>query len=179
MQTLKNFIIVLKGRNRRNEIKAIKVDEVWIQKPLEVREAVVNYFRSHVSSTWDQPKLDGVNFARLEEVENILMVAPFSLLEIEAVVLKSEGNKSLGPDGFNFAFIKAFWYLLKGNIRLMFDQFHGNEVLPKSFLSYFVALIPKIDKLKDYRPNSLLGCLYKVTGKCWLRGWGVDGECGF
>lgn len=55
----------IKTRNRRNEIKAIKVDEVWIQKTLEVRETVVNYFRSHVSSTWDRPKLDGVNFARL------------------------------------------------------------------------------------------------------------------
>lgn len=57
----------------------------------------MNYFRSHVSSTWDRPKLDGVNFARLEEVGNTLLVAPFSLLEIEAVVLKIEGNKVWDP----------------------------------------------------------------------------------
>jgi len=47
----------------------------------------------------------------------------------------------------------------------MFDQFHANEVVPKSMLSYFVALIPKVSSplaLKDFRPISLLGTLYKI-----------------
>jgi hypothetical protein len=50
----------------------------------------------------------------------------------------------------------------------MFDQFHGNSILPKSFLSYFVVLIPKVNSpfgLGDYRPISLLGCLYKLIAK--------------
>ncbi|MCI32863.1 transposon TX1 putative protein, partial [Trifolium medium] len=50
----------------------------------------------------------------------------------------------------------------------MFDQFHGIGVLPKGMLSYFVALIPKINLpfgLGDYRPISLLGCLYKIMAK--------------
>jgi hypothetical protein len=50
----------------------------------------------------------------------------------------------------------------------MFDQFHGNTSLPKSFLSYFVALIPKVRPplgLTDFRPISLLGCLYKLVAK--------------
>jgi hypothetical protein len=34
-------------------------------------------------------------------------------LEIEAVVKESDGNKSPGPDGFNFGFVKEFWYLIK------------------------------------------------------------------
>ncbi|MCI31965.1 transposon TX1 putative protein, partial [Trifolium medium] len=47
----------------------------------------------------------------------------------------------------------------------MFDQFHGIETLPKSLLSYFVTLIPKVNLpfgLGDFRPISLLGCLYKI-----------------
>jgi len=113
------------------------------------------------------PEFSGVNFARLDEVSNDLLVASFLLLEIEAVVMDCDGNKSSGPNGFNFAFIKAFWYLLKGKVRLMFEQFHGNEVLPRSFLSYFVALIPKVGnpfKVKD-RPILLLECLYKLVAK--------------
>jgi hypothetical protein len=50
----------------------------------------------------------------------------------------------------------------------MFDQFHGIRSLPKSFLSYFVALIPKVNSpfgLGDFRPISLLGCLYKLIAK--------------
>ncbi|MCI12774.1 LINE-1 reverse transcriptase like, partial [Trifolium medium] len=84
------------------------------------------------------------------------------------IVKESDGNKSPGPDGFNFAFIKNCWDILKGEIRIMFDQFHGIGKLPKSLLSYFVALIPKVSSpfgLGDYRPISLLGCLYKLIAK--------------
>jgi hypothetical protein len=88
--------------------------------------------------------------------------------EIEDVVRSCDGNKSLGPDGFNFAFIKEFWSLMRGEVRIMFDQFHGNAILPKGVLSYFLALIPKInspESLGDYRPISLLGCIYKLLSK--------------
>jgi len=88
------------------------------------------------------------------------------------VVKENDGNKSLGSDGFNFAFIKEFWYLLKNEIRIMFDQFHANEVVPRSLLAYFVSLIPKVNsplELKDFRPISLLGCLYKLFSKVLAR----------
>jgi hypothetical protein len=34
--------------------------------------------------------------------------------------------------------------MLEEEVSNMFDQFHGNRCLPKSFLSYFVALIMKV-----------------------------------
>jgi hypothetical protein len=100
------------------------------------------------------------------------LVAPFTLEEIEGVLGDCDGDKSPGPDGFNFAFVKKFWYLLKGEVRIMFDQFHGNGILPKAMMAYFVALIPKINspmELKDYRPISLLGCLYKLLAMVLAR----------
>jgi hypothetical protein len=104
----------------------------------------------------------------VSEGDNLGLMAPFSLDEIERVVKECDGNKSPGPDGFNFNFIKDSWDLLKGEIRILFDQFHANESLPKSFLSYFVTLIPKVESpftLSDFRPISLLGCLYKIVAK--------------
>jgi len=92
--------------------------------------------------------------------ENGLLIAPFSRLEIKEVVRDSDGGKSLGPDGYNFAFVIKFWYLIKNEVRIMLDQFHANEVVPKGMLAYFVTLIPKVFSpldLKDYRPISLLG----------------------
>jgi hypothetical protein len=50
----------------------------------------------------------------------------------------------------------------------MFDQFHGNASLPKSISSYFLTLIPKVSSpqaLGDFRPISLIGCLYKLVAK--------------
>jgi len=141
--------------------------------PFEVRRNVVNYFTNHVAEDrWECPKLDGVEFVSLSEDDNGLLVAPFSSLEIERVVKDSDGNKIPGPDGFNFAFIKDFWYLIKDEVRIMFDQFHANETLPKSMLAFFVTLIPKVSsplELKDFRPISLLGCLYKLLAKVLAR----------
>jgi hypothetical protein len=124
-----------------------------------------NHFKASNST---QPNLDGVPFPSVSDDQNIALTAPFSIEEIHKVVLESDGNKSPGPDGFNFAFIKSYWDLLKADIRILFDQFHGIGKLPKSVLSYFVSLIPKVDSpfgLGDFRPISLLGCLYKLIAK--------------
>jgi hypothetical protein len=68
----------------------------------------------------------------------------FTLEEISDAVKDCDGSKSPGSDGFNFAFIKEFWDLMKFDVRIMFDQFHENARLPKSLSSYFLTLIPKV-----------------------------------
>jgi hypothetical protein len=149
------------------------VDDGWVISPTDVRRKVVEYFSNHVTACrWERPTLEGVNFEKLSEDENRFLVAPFTMEEIDLVVRESDGNKSPGPDGYNYAFVKEFWYLIKEEVRIMFDQFHANEILPKSLLAYFVALIPKVSsplELKDYRPISLLGSLYKLLAKVLAR----------
>jgi len=135
----------------------------------DIRRVVVDYIKAHVASLeWERPKLDGVKFASVSEADNASLVVPFSLEEIELVVKESDGGKSPGPDGFNFAFFKQFWYLIKNEVRIFFDQFHGNEVLSRCLLSYFVTLIPKVKcplSIKEFRPISLLGSIYKILAK--------------
>jgi hypothetical protein len=159
----------IKSRAKSNSISAIRVEDTWLDSPNLIKEAVISYFTNHVSSMpMSRPCIDGVVFPTLSEEENELLISIFTLEEIEDVVRCSDGNKSPGPDGFNFAFLKKFWVMLKGDLRIMFDQFHGNSCLPKSFLSYFVTLIPKVNspsQISDFRPISLLGCLYKIIAK--------------
>jgi hypothetical protein len=159
----------VKARSKLNLISAIRVDDRWLETPSLIKAAVSSYFEKHVSaSNVTRPKLNGVVFSTLSEEENVDLISPFSMEEIEEVVRNSDGNKSPGPDGFNCAFLKKFWDLLKGEVRIMFDQFHGNSSIPKSLLSYFVTLIPKVSSpssLSDFRPISLLGCLYKIISK--------------
>ena len=163
----------MKPRASSNGVRALKVNGGWVQTPTEVRREVVDYFRRHVGEVVrDRPSLDGVPFDWLTEEDNIFLEENFTSEEIEGVVKESDGNKSPGPDGFNFAFIKEFWYLLKDEVRILFDQFHANEVIPKSLLAYFVALIPKVSSpmsMKDFCPISLLGCLYKLLEKVLAR----------
>ena len=150
-----------------------RVGEEWVQSLSEVRRVVVEFFSNHVAaSDWERSKLDGVPFVRVGEEENVGLVALFALEEIQRVLEECDGDKSSGPYGFNFAFVKNFWYLIKDEVRIMFDQFHGNGCLPKAMLAYFVALIPKISspmELKDFRPISLLGSLYKLLAKVLAR----------
>ena len=169
----KFFHKCLKLRKSRNSIKALKEDDGWVVSPFEVRSKVVNYFTNHFADhRWERPKLDGVNFLMLTGGDNDLLVAPFSLFEIEAVVKESDGSKSPGLDSFNFAFVKEFWYLMKDEVIIMFDQFYANEVLPKCMLAFFVTLIPTVSspmELKDFRSISLLGSLYKLLAKVLAR----------
>ncbi|MCH90385.1 LINE-1 reverse transcriptase like, partial [Trifolium medium] len=64
--------------------------------------------------------------------------------EVSDVIVDSDGNKSPGPNGFNFNFFKKFWDILKRDVMTFFDDFHKNSKLPASLSSYFITLIPKV-----------------------------------
>jgi hypothetical protein len=88
------FHASIKSRGKTNFIRALRVDNVWLESPTEVRGAAVSYFREHFSSVpWCRPNLDGILFPALSEVDNALLICPFGLEEIESVVKTSDGNK--------------------------------------------------------------------------------------
>lgn len=66
----KYFHNCIKSRASRNGVRALLVDDVWVQSPTEVKRVVVDYFRNHVASVGgERPRLDGVPFASLSEME--------------------------------------------------------------------------------------------------------------
>jgi hypothetical protein len=140
-----------------------------VEGPIGVREAVVSFFKQHFDAeVWNRPVLDGLVFPRVSEADNVLLEAIFSREEIDNVVRSMEGSKCPGPDGFNFSFIKEFWWLMKDDFRILFDQFHANESIPQCLMAYFLTLVPKTKSpqgLGDFRPISLLGCIYKLLAK--------------
>ncbi|KHN47716.1 hypothetical protein glysoja_026405, partial [Glycine soja] len=57
---------------------------------------------------------------------------------------------------------------LKPEFLRFFSEFHVNATFPKGLNSSFIALIPKIKDpqlLTDFRPISLIGCVYKIIAK--------------
>jgi len=93
---------------------------------------------------------------------------PFSADEIRTVVWDCEGKKDPGPDGINFFFIKKAWNIIGGDIIRMMDEFYRTNLLPPGINNSFATLIPKIkgaNRLKDFRPISLVGSLYKIISK--------------
>jgi hypothetical protein len=165
----KYFHSCINARKKSNNIIALRTPNGWVEGPSQVRAAVVSFFRDHFGNEeWCRPTLDGVTFPTLSVQDADFLEATFSIGEIEVAVNNSDGLKCPGPDGFNFAFIKEFWSLMRNDIRILFDQFHGNECVPKCLLSYFLTLVPKVKSpqcLGDFRPISLLGCIYKLVAK--------------
>ena len=77
-------------------------------------------------------------------------------------------DKSPGPDGLNFRFIKKFWKELKPDFLRFLAEFYVNASFPKGLNSSFMALIPKIkdpQSINHFRPISLIGCVYKIVAK--------------
>jgi len=68
-------------------------------------------------------------------------------------------NKSPGPYGFNFCFIKQNWATLKNNVCQAIKWFHSTCRIPKGCNASFIALVPKKQiplGVDDYRPISLV-----------------------
>jgi hypothetical protein len=122
--------------------------------------------------TWERPTLDGVDFKQLSNDEARGLEVNFGVREVVEVIELSDGNKSPGPNGFNFSFFKKFWGLLEKEIMCLFAEFHDSAKLPSCFFSYFITLIPKVlnpHQLCEFRPISLLGSLYKLLSKVLAR----------
>ena len=78
------------------------------------------------------------------------------------------GDKGPGSDGFNYSFIKAAWDIVKRDFCNMLTEFHKKGRLSKEINTSFLTLIPKVPNavdLKEYRPISLVGCIYKLLSK--------------
>ncbi|WMV47890.1 hypothetical protein MTR67_041275 [Solanum verrucosum] len=77
------------------------------------------------------------------------------------------GDKAPGPDGFTMAFFKQCWEEIKQEVVAAIQNFH-DQGFEKSFNATFIALIPKkfgASELKDFRPISLIGSIYKIISK--------------
>jgi len=78
------------------------------------------------------------------------------------------GDKSPGPDGMTMAFLPANWDTLRSDVLRMFSEFYHTGKFVASLNATFIGLIPKkanAEDIRDYRPISLVGCIYKLLSK--------------
>lgn len=65
----------------------------------------------------------------------------------------------MGPDGFNFSFIRRFWPLVRDDVGIMCVQFHQFSSFLYVFSFYFFTLILKVispSQMGDFRPISIV-----------------------
>ena len=165
----KYFHSVLSGRRRRNAIVSLMVNGSLVEGVQPIRQAVFTHFRDHfASSNVSRPGVENLVFKNLSYDAGNGLIKPFSADEVKSAVWDCDSYKSPGPDGVHFGFIKEFWEVVQGDIMRFITDFHRNDRLTRGINSTFIALIPKVDspqRLHDFRPISLVGCLYKILSK--------------
>ncbi|GJS85831.1 RNA-directed DNA polymerase, eukaryota, reverse transcriptase zinc-binding domain protein [Tanacetum coccineum] len=76
--------------------------------------------------------------------------------------------KSPDPDGFTSGFYRRFWKIIENDVYDAVKYFFTYDNILKGCNSSFIALIPKTpdaNMVKDFRPISLIGSLYKIIAK--------------
>ncbi|GKV46285.1 hypothetical protein SLEP1_g53277 [Rubroshorea leprosula] len=163
------FHKIVNERKAHNNIVGISCDGRWIEEPEVIKREVVGYFRrAFANDSRNRPKPTGIGFKRIFEEMTAWLERPFSMEEIEEGLKSCEGTKAPGSDGYNFSFIKYAWECMKEDFVRFFEEFHQNGRLVKGLNSSFLTLIPKKMnpmELKDFRPISLVGCVYKLLAK--------------
>ena len=163
------FHRIINHRRRVNALQGLCIDGGWIHDPNSVKIAVLQHFKERFSEQNPcRPTLEGIQFSSLDQRQKESLVDRFTELEIKSAVWACGGDKSPGLDGLNFNFIKQFWETLKPDFIIFFDEFFINGRFPKGSNASFIALIPKTNSpqsLNDYRPISLIGCVYKIMSK--------------
>ncbi|MCI08316.1 LINE-1 reverse transcriptase like, partial [Trifolium medium] len=149
------------SRRRKNQLETIKWNDRWVTEVDEVKGVIKNHFEHNFTErSFHRLVLNGIEFDKLSQADNVLLTDRFTEEEVREAIWSCDGNKSPGPDGFNFNFLKACWDIVKNDFLSFFNEFHSNAFLPKGFTASFLSLIPKKDhpqELSDYRPISLIG----------------------
>ena len=115
-----------------------------------------------------RPTIDGLEFDFLDETESLSLERDFEKEEILEALKEVEGDKTPRPDGFTMAFFQKCWIVVERDVWLSLQIFIEHGIFEKSLNATFHYLIPKkfnVVSIKDFRPISLVGNLYKLLAK--------------
>ncbi|GKA24778.1 RNA-directed DNA polymerase, eukaryota, partial [Tanacetum coccineum] len=150
-------------------IRGILKEWIWVEDPNSVK----NEFLSHFKERFDSPcssrlLLDMIFPNRINAEQNLVLKRHVSNEEIKRAVWDCGTDKSPGPDGFTFGFYRRYWDTIEIEVVEAISYFFIEGTFPKGGNASFIALIPKMQDaklVKDYRPISLIGSLYKIIAK--------------
>ncbi|GJU55117.1 putative RNA-directed DNA polymerase, eukaryota, reverse transcriptase zinc-binding domain protein [Tanacetum coccineum] len=163
------FHASLKKNLAKHNIHGISYVGVWVNDANTVKQEVFTYFANRFKEERRRrPKFQSIFFQRLSPADIELLESDFTMEEIKDATWSCEGSKSPGLDGLNFNFIKRYWDLLKRDFFNCFKHFESTRKLAKGCNPSFITLVPKIRdpiEISDFRPISLIGCVYKILSK--------------
>lgn len=113
----KIFHAAIKFKDRRNTIRGLNTNLGWTDDAKEIKQHVFDFFKDKFSrGKVGSPGLRGDLFRKLKIEEAEFLERPFEEEEIWEAIKSCGNNKSPGPDGFTFGFVKRFWGIIKDDL---------------------------------------------------------------
>ncbi|WJZ83279.1 hypothetical protein VitviT2T_002974 [Vitis vinifera] len=157
------------AHRRRNNMERIRINGVWKSEENGMSEGIVNAFRTLLSNPGEwRPSLAGLQCEQLQNLDADALEVPFTEEEVHGALVGCSGDKAPGPDGFTMSFWQFAWDIVKEDVLRFFREFHEHGKFVKRLNTTFLVLIPKkmgAEDLRDFRPISLVGSLYKWLAK--------------
>ncbi|GJQ94394.1 RNA-directed DNA polymerase, eukaryota [Tanacetum coccineum] len=165
----KYFHGIINSKRSHLSIRGILHNGDWIDDPTRVKDEFFNHFSKQFSDPSPNRIILEHHFHnRLSVDQAAELERNLSNDEIKNAVWDCGTNKSPGPDGYTFEFFRKYWNIMGNDIVDAVNQFFSTGFFPPGCNSNFIALIPKIHDakvIKDFRPISLIGSIYKIIAK--------------
>ncbi|GKB12027.1 RNA-directed DNA polymerase, eukaryota [Tanacetum coccineum] len=165
----KFFHGIINKKRSQLAIHGVLADGDWIVEPSLVK----NEFLKHFATRFAAPSSSSITFDyqfpnRLtpDQIEDLERNVSYE--EIKRAVWDCGISKSPGPDGFTFEFYRKYWSLIDHDVVAAVTSFFSTGSFPPGCNSSFITLIPKSQEakmVKDFRPISLIGSMYKIITK--------------
>ncbi|XP_076949347.1 uncharacterized protein LOC143621966 [Bidens hawaiensis] len=132
----KYFHGIINSNLSNNRLHGFLVNGLWVSNPIIMKDMVFDFFAKKFEEPMrNRPSLVSNNLKKLSEVEANGLIVPFRVEEIKDVVWECAGDRSPGPDGYNFKFLKRFWSCFQGNfVKILYEFFVSDSFSFGSFL---------------------------------------------
>lgn len=135
----------INARRRQNDLAGLEINEVWIEELRLVKKAVKEHFQEQFKGQ----KMGRITLPsdftelKLDTDEELTLTRAFDEEELKQAVWDLGGDKSPGPDSFNFEFYRNCWGIIKDDLLRVLNEFHSNCKFSKGCNSSFIVLLPK------------------------------------
>ena len=147
----------------------MSIDGILSSNQDDIRDHIASFSEHlYMETGYSRPLLDGMQFSVIFYADTAWLERPFDEDEFVAVVQGFKGDKAPGSDGFSLAIFQQCWSVVRGEVLAVCQKFHEHCHFERSLNATFVSLIPKkhgADEIKDFRPISLVGGMYKIIAK--------------
>ncbi|KAL8466929.1 hypothetical protein ACS0TY_035852 [Phlomoides rotata] len=130
------------NRNRKsNTIEGLLINDRWIDSVDGVKKGIHEHFKNHFKAPYSsRPNMSLDIFSRtIDDYSNQFLTASFTKKEIKTAVWACDSDKSPGPDGYTFGFVKKCWEEIKGKImEMMVSGIFGSDSGTQSGIRFFI-----------------------------------------